>query len=163
LSKIRSAFRGDERIRRLLPIPGIGFTTASTVLAEIGAVDRFRSPDQLCSWAGLTPTERSSDAHTQRGHISKQGSRWLRWVMVEAAMTAVRNPELRLWTDRIAVRRGTKIARVALARRLLTLSFYALRDPEGCRAFPVRARGATVRPGALAPSHGLPEGDGRAL
>jgi transposase len=155
--ELRTAFAGDARIPKLLPIPGIGFTSACTVLAEIGEIERFDSPDQLCSWAGLTPTERSSDAHTQRGHISKQGSRWLRWVMVEAAVSAVRNPSLRLLQERIARRRGTKIARVALARRLLTLSFYALRDNDGCRAFLVRARTRQIRPGALAQSHGLPE------
>jgi transposase len=159
--ELRAVFAGDARIPKLVPIPGIGFTTAATVLAEIGEIERFHSPDQLCSWAGLTPTERSSDVHTQRGHISKQGSRWLRWVMVEAAASAVRNPSLRLLAERIARRRGTKIARVALARRLLTLSFYALRDNDGCRAFPVRARTRQIRPGALAQSHGLPEVDGR--
>lgn len=156
--ELKAAFAGDERLRRLLPIPGIGITTARVVLAEIGEISRFRSPDELCSWAGITPTERSSDEHTRRGHISKQGSRWLRWVMVEAAVSAVRNPVLRRWYERIEHRRGKKIARVALARRLLTLCFYALRDPEGCRAFPVRARSRQIRPGALALSHGLPKG-----
>ena len=161
--ELRSAFAGDARIRQLLPIPGIGFVTACTVLAEIGESERFGSPDQLCSWAGLTPTERSSDEHTQRGHISKQGSRWLRWVMVEAAVSAVRNGSLRTLFQRVERRRGTKIARVALARRLLTLCFYALRDDDGCRAFPARARTRQIRPGALAQSHGLPPGDGRSF
>src|SRR5712691_11656842 len=94
--ELRATFAGDERIRRLMAIPGIGFLTAAVVLAEVGDTTRFSSADQLCSWAGLTPTERSSDEHTRRGHISKQGSRWLRWIMVEAAVSAVRNPELRL-------------------------------------------------------------------
>jgi transposase len=159
--ELRAAFAGDTRIQQLLPIPGIGFVTAATVLAEVGEIERFASADQLCSWAGLTPTEHSSDKHTRRGHISKQGSRWLRWVMVEAAASAVRNPSLRQLAERIARRRGTKIARVALARRLLTLSFYALRDDDGCRAFPVRARTRPIRAGALAQSHGLPVVDGR--
>jgi hypothetical protein len=57
--------------------------------------------------------------------------------MVEAASRRFRDPALRRFEERIARRRGKKIARVALARRLLTLSFYALRDQEGCRAFPV--------------------------
>jgi hypothetical protein len=74
--------------------------------------------ERLCSWAGLTPGERTSDAHTRRGHITKQGSRWLRWVLVEAATTAVRDPRLGRFTAQIAQRRGPKIARVALARRL---------------------------------------------
>jgi transposase len=155
--ELRSVFATDARLAQLLPIPGVGFITAATVLAEVGEIGRFRSADQLCSWAGLTPSERSSDEHTRRGHISKQGSRWLRWIMVEAAASGVRNAQLRRLYERIAHRRGTKIARVALARRLLTLSFYALRDNDGCRAFPVRARASRqIRPGALAQSHGLP-------
>jgi len=130
-------FRGDDRIRRLRPIPGIGFLSAATIVAEIGDHTRFGSPEQLTSWAGLTPTERSSADHTRRGHISKQGSRWLRWAMVEAAtLHAPRDPALRRFFSPIEERRGTKIARVALARRLLTLVFYALRDPDGCRAYP---------------------------
>lgn len=160
--EIRAAFAGEARIARLLPIPGIGFTSAAVVLAEVGELGRFRCAEELCSWAGLTPTERSSDEHTRRGHISKQGSRWLRWVMVEAATSAARNPNLRPFFERIEHRRGKKIARVALARRLLTLCFYALRDNDGCRAFPVRARARQIRPGALARSHGLP-GWGRSL
>ena len=76
-------YREDDRIRRLTPIPGIGFLTATTIIAEVGDVGRFSSPERLTSWAGLTPTERSSADHTRRGHISKQGSRWLRWAMVE--------------------------------------------------------------------------------
>jgi len=129
-------YRGDDRIRRLMPIPGIGFLTAATIIAEVGDAGRFASPERLTSWAGLTPTERSSADHTRRGHITKQGSRWLRWAMVEAAARVGQAPGLHRFADPIADRRGTKIARVALARRLLTLAFYALRDPDGCRAYP---------------------------
>ena len=68
--------------------------TAATVVAEVWDIQRFPSPEQLCSWAGLTPGERTSDAHTRRGHITKQGSRWLRWMLVEAATTAVRDRQL---------------------------------------------------------------------
>ena len=133
---LRTAFAGDSRTRRLLPIPGIGLVTAATVVAEVWDIQRFPSPERLCSWAGLTPGERTSDAHTRRGHITKQGSRWLRWILVEAATTAVRDPQLGRFTAQIAQRRGPKIARVALARRLLTLCYYALRDDGGCRAYP---------------------------
>jgi transposase len=127
-------------VRRLLPIPGVGLVTAATVVAEVWDIGRFPSPERLCSWAGLTPGERTSDAHTRRGHITKQGSRWLRWMLVEAATTAVRDPQLGRFAAQIAQRRGPKIARVALARRLLTLCYYALRDQDGCRAYPVPAR-----------------------
>ncbi len=138
-AELRALFRGDHRIRRLIPIPGIGFTTAAVITAEVWDVSRFPSPRQLCSWAGLTPTERSSAEHTHRGHISKQGSRWLRWAMVESASRPrLNDPSLRRFRDGIARRRGAKVAKVALARRLLTLCFYALRDEDGCRAYPVQ-------------------------
>jgi len=138
--EIARLFHDDERIRRLTAIPGIGFLTAALIVAEVGEHTRFNSPERLTSWAGLTPTERSSADHTRRGHISKQGSRWLRWAMVEAATTARRAPDLGRFAGPIEQRRGTKIARVALARRLLTLAFYALRDPAGCRAYPAPPR-----------------------
>ena len=110
------------------------------VVAEVWDVSRFRKPEQLCCWAGLTPKERSSAEHIRRGHISKQGSRWLRWILVEsAAQHALRDPDLRSFY--LKVRRGSpdrsKIAHVAVAHRLLTLCFYALRDEGGCRAYPV--------------------------
>ena len=135
--QLKALFGQDPRIERLLPIPGIGMTIAATIVAEVWDVSRFQSPDHLCSWAGLTPKEHSSADHVRRGHISKQGSRWLRWVMVEAAIHALRDPQLREFFNRIACRRGSKIARVAVARRLLTLTYYALRSENGCRSYPV--------------------------
>jgi transposase len=137
---LRTGFAGDSRIRRVLPIPGVGLVTAATVVAEVWDIQRFPSPERLCSWAGLTPGERSSDTQTRRGHITKQGSRWLRWMLVEAATSAVRDPQLGRFAQQIAQRRGPKIARVALARRLLTLCYYALRDDGGCRAYPAPTR-----------------------
>lgn len=83
--KLAELFEGDPRIARLTPIPGIGFTTAAVIVAEVWDVSRFPSPEHRCSWTGLTPTERSSAEHTRRGHISNQGSRWLRWAMLESA------------------------------------------------------------------------------
>lgn len=140
--EIVAAFRDDDGVRRLLPIPGIGILTAALIVAEVGDVARFPSADHLASWAGLTPTERSSADHTRRGHISKQGSRWLRWAMVEAAtkIGSSRSAGLRRFVEPIAERRGAKVARVALARRLLVLAFYALRDERGCRAYPALPR-----------------------
>lgn len=135
--EIYQTIKEDARVPRLLPIPGIGPIIAATILSEIGDITRFSSPDKLCSWAGLTPKEHSSADNVRRGHISKQGSRWLRWVMVEAAVHAFRDVELRQLFVRIARRRGAKIARVAVARRLLTLVYYALRSETGCRSYPI--------------------------
>jgi len=148
-----SFFKTDPRIRRLQAIPGIGFYTAAVVLAEVWDVQRFPRPELLCSWAGLTPTERSSAGHIRRGHISKQGSRLLRWALVEVATAAPRHEAHRRYFLKVLHndRRRAKIARLALARRLLTLCYYALRDEGGCRAYPV-ATTATVAGRGRAPA-----------
>ena len=137
--ELRELFSEDDRLRRLLVIPGIGFLTAATVIAEVWDVRQFRTPGHLCSWAGLTPGEHSSAGHIKRGHITKQGSTWLRWAMVEAVAgpQSKRNTKLANIEMQIAKRRGRKIARVAAARHLLTLCYYALRDPKGCKDFPM--------------------------
>ncbi len=142
--EIHQRFEDDAMVKRLLPIPGIGPIIAATIVSEVGDVFRFSSPDKLCSWAGLTPREHSCADNVRRGHISKQGSRWLRWVMVEAAVHAFRDVELRQLFLRIARRRGTKMARVAVARRLLTLVYYALRSDTGCRSYPISSSSTSV-------------------
>lgn len=135
-AEIRKQFAGDPRIKRLCAIPGIGFTSATMIAAEIGDVSRFPTAAHLCSWAGLTPTEHSSAGATRRGHISKQGSQWLRWILIEVAANP-RHSDLRGRYDRIAARRGNKIARVALANHILKLCYYAMRDEGGCKTYPV--------------------------
>jgi hypothetical protein len=114
---------------------------ATKAISAARVIQRFPSPERLCSWAGLTPGERTSDAHTRRGHITKQGSRWLRWMLVEAATTAVRDPQLGRFTAQIARRRGPKIARVALARRPLTP---VLLRPARRRRLPCLPRPRTI-------------------
>jgi transposase len=106
----------------------VGPTFAAVFVAEIGDVTRFRDAAALCSWAGLTPRHRESDGVVHRGNITKQGSRLVRWAAVEA--TQAIPITTKLWHDRerIAARRGRNIAKVATARRLLTLVYYGLRD-----------------------------------
>ncbi len=88
----------------------------------------FARPPQLCSWAGLTPKHHESDTTVRRGHITKQGSRLVRWAAVEAVQKLPVDVKLRTDRDRIAGRRGKAIGKVAAARKLLTLVFYGLRD-----------------------------------
>jgi transposase len=109
-------------------IPGVGPTFAAVFAAEIGDVTRFTRPEQLCSWAGLTPRHHESDTTVHRGHITKQGSRLVRWAAVEAIQRLPVEFKVRVDRDRIAERRGRNIGKVAAARRLLTLVFYGLRD-----------------------------------
>jgi transposase len=111
-------------------IRGVGKTLAGIFVAEIGDIGRFAGPQQLCSWAGLTPKHRESDVVVHRGHISKQGSTLVRWAAVEAVSHVKPTPKLSADYRRLAERRGKKIARVAAARKLLTLVYYGLRDGE---------------------------------
>jgi transposase len=121
----------DERVPVLCQIPGIGRYTAMLIIAEVGEVKRFPTPRHLCAWAGLTPTVRSSDGKARLGHISHQGSTILRWALTEAAQKIpTSGGPLRARFERIAKRRGRSIAKVAVARQILTLCYYGLRDGE---------------------------------
>ena len=71
-SHIHKLFARDERVRRLLPIPGVGIITAAIVVAEVGEIARFPTARQFRSWCGLTPTEHSSAENIRRGHISNK-------------------------------------------------------------------------------------------
>src|SRR6266542_2641123 len=75
----------DPRVAALMALPGIGQLTAMTLVAEIGDISRFPSARKLCAWAGLTPAVRNSDRKVRHGHITKQGSVWVRWILQEAA------------------------------------------------------------------------------
>lgn len=125
---IAKAFAGHRGYEALQAIKGVGPVIAAVFVAEVGDVSRFKSADHLCSWAGLTPRHRESDTMVVRGRITKQGSPLVRWAAHQAAM-AVR-PGHPLYADfvRIAERRGRKIARVAMARRIVGLAYWALRD-----------------------------------
>jgi transposase len=118
----------DPRVTVLRTLPGVGEFTALVMLAEIGDITRFGSARKLASWAGLTPTVRGSDLSARHGHISKQGSAWLRWVLNQAAQTAKRSPEFAASYQAIARRRGKKIATIAIARKLLTRAYHLLAD-----------------------------------
>ncbi len=118
---------GHDGYRAIQAIPGVGPVLAAVFLAEIGDVGRFTRPEQLCSWAGLTPRHRESDTTVHRGRITKQGSRLVRWAAVEAVQR-VRGGVIGRTRARIGERRGANIGKVAAARKLLTLVYYGLRD-----------------------------------
>ncbi len=119
--------RGYQAIQQL---PGIGPTLAAVFVAEIGDVHRFTDPAQLCSWAGLTPRHRESDTVVHRGHITKQGSKPVRWAAIEAVQRHPTTAKISADKQRIEARRGKNIAKVAAARKLLTLVYYGLRDGQ---------------------------------
>src|SRR5262245_58844580 len=128
--EIHQRARSDPRAKLLTQLPGVGPLIALVILAEVGDVSRFGPARKLASWAGLTPTVRGSDRTIRHGHISKQGSAWLRWALAEAAQNAKRHPQFTASYAALARRRGTKIATTAIARKLLTRAWHLLTDAE---------------------------------
>jgi len=126
--QVRQRARSEPAVKALTQLPGVGVFTALVLLAEIGDITRFGSARKLAAWAGLTPTVRGSDRTVRHGHISKQGSVWVRWVLCEAAQTAKRHPDFAATYQAIARRRGSKIATTAIARKLLTRAYHLLTD-----------------------------------
>jgi len=130
---LRRELAGHPGYRAIQAIPGVGETFAAVFVAEIGDVTRFTSPAHLCSWAGLTPRHRESDTTVHRGPITKQGSRLVRWAAVEAAQRQGSGTKLREDFRRITANHGDtpgarKVARAAVARKIVTLVYFGLRD-----------------------------------
>jgi transposase len=124
---IRGRAKDDPRFKLLTSMPGVGIYSAAVIIAEIGDIRRFSEAKQLCSYAGLVPSTRSSDAHVRHGRITKEGSPWLRWIMVSAAQRSPCNsPRLAHFHERTLKQHGKKTARVALARQMLTIVYYML-------------------------------------
>ena len=126
--EVQQRARSEPAVKVLTQLPGVGVFTALVLLAEIGDITRFASARKLASWAGLTPMVRGSDRVVRHGHISKQGSVWVRWILCEAAQTAKRHPDFAASYQAIARRRGKKIATTAVARKLLTRAYHLLTD-----------------------------------
>ena len=128
LSKeLRGMAKDDPDVQLLMTIPGVGYYIALLVKAEVGDISRFTSGDHLASYAGLVPSTRSSGGVTRHGRITREGSRWLRWALVEAAMVHVRqDSQVTRFYHRVAERRGKKPALVAVARKLATICYSVL-------------------------------------
>ena len=126
--------KDDPGYQAIQALHGVGPITAAILVAEIGDVHRFASARHLCSWAGMTPKLHESDTTSRRGSITKQGSTIVRWAVVESVARYHGGDPIEPTFRRIAERRGgrtgVKIAKVAAARKLLTLVYYGLRDGE---------------------------------
>ena len=114
--------------RRLQTHPGVGSLTALAFVLIIGQADRFRCGKQIASYLGLVPLEDSSGSRRRLGHITKQGNSRLRFLLVEAAQVTVRSdPEWRSKYHHLMMRRGRKIAKIAMARRLAVRMYWMMR------------------------------------
>jgi len=111
----------------LVSFPGVGLVTASTVLAEIGDFTRFTYRKAIARYAGLNPTVYASSRSNRTGHIAKAGPPDARWVMQQAAWTAIRiDPEIKRMWLKISRSAGRKAAAVAIARKMLMWMWYAV-------------------------------------
>jgi transposase len=110
--------------------PGIGWVLGYTIAAEIGEIERFASPKKLVGYTGLCPLVRQSGGRDDRGPLAKNGPKYLRWALIEAATHAARHPAYRDRYERTKRRlgrqRGSKVARVDVARELATAIWHML-------------------------------------
>jgi transposase len=113
-------------------VPGVGSKSAAAILAEIGDAKRFSNGKQIAAWTGLAPSVYQSAGTFITGSITKQGSKWLRWSMVEAAHVAVRvrDSRFRALFLRVQAKKGKKTAYVAVARKMLTVIWHLLVNDE---------------------------------
>jgi len=116
--RVQQLAQEDPDAMLLMTVPGVGYYSALLIRSEIGDVKRFPSAKQLCSYAGLVPSTYASGNTCYHGHITKQGSRWLRWTLIEAAIHAVKRPgPLRRFYHKVERKKGGKVAKVATARK----------------------------------------------
>lgn len=128
---IETVVLANESMRLLTTIPGVSYFSALTIMAEIGDIKRFPSAKQLMGYAGLVPSTYASGEKIIHGRITKTGSRWLRWIMIEAAhkqQRCKRNPGLGWYYLKIKKNKGSKTAAVATARKMLAVIWRMLVD-----------------------------------
>jgi transposase len=119
--------RSCEESRRLEEIPGVGPIVATALVAEVGDWKAFSSGRNLAAWIGLVPKQHSTGGRDRLGGISKQGNRYLRWLLVVGAMAVIRyarqHGTKRLWLARLMERRPVKVAAVALANKIARIAW----------------------------------------
>ena len=124
---IHAWHRSCEESRRLEEIPGVGSIVATALVAEVGDWKAFSSGRNLAAWIGLVPKQHSTGGKDRLGGISKQGNRYLRWLLVAGAMAVIRyarqHGTKRLWLARIMERRPIKVAAVALANKIARMAW----------------------------------------
>jgi len=134
-AKIAERAAADEQVKLLESMPGIGQYSAVAIASRIGSISRFKRPDSLANYFGLTPGCRNSGEATQRlGSITKQGSKMVRYLLGQAVVKVLRfDGAMRSWYKRIKKRRGAKIARVAVMRRMATILWHMLKRNQKYR------------------------------
>jgi len=128
---MRNAFGKNPTYKLLKTIPGIGDMAAAVLLTEIADIKRFAIKEKLCSYAGLTPRAIFSGEGGRNGHISKQGNRYIRWIIVECATIAIRHSVgLGKLYQRLKEKRNHQIAIIAVARKMLEIAFHVWKSQD---------------------------------
>jgi transposase len=133
-NKILLIARQDEMAKLLMTIPGVGYYSAILIMSEIGDINRFPDSYHLCSYAGLVPSTHSSGGVTYHGKITKTGSKYLRWIMLECVHTHIRNDKdsnITQFYERLAKKKGSPKASVAAASKLLKVVYWIMKDKRG--------------------------------
>jgi transposase len=126
---VKRLAKGDRRVELLESVPGIGLFFAVLIANEIDDINRFRTEGKLLSYVGLIPSTYASGDKMHHGRLTKQGNKWIRWAMVEAAWPAIRkDASIAEYYARIRMRKGANVAKIAVARRLLKIIYRMLRQ-----------------------------------
>lgn len=123
----------DGEAKLLESLPGFGYFSALLFLKEIGTIERFPAAGKLAAYSGLVPGISSSGGKTQTRGITKEGNKYLRWILIQAASSVIRTKKDRRLMNlysRVQRRKNSKIAKVALAKELLTLAYFILKNRE---------------------------------
>jgi transposase len=129
--KIKHEAVKDEYAKLLMSIPGVGYYSALLISGEIGDINRFPDSHHLCSYAGLTPSTRSSGGITYHGPMTRAGSKYLRWILTECVHAHIRlekESDLTKFYRGLAKRRGSSKAAVAAASKLLRIIYWILKE-----------------------------------
>ena len=128
--ELRALGADHPYIPNLMTLPGVGWILAYTIASEIGDIGRFASPKKLCGYTGLCPRVYQSGGKDRRGALAKNGPTYLRWALIEAATHAARHPAFTVHYEatkkRLGKQRGSKVARVEVARRLSEATWHML-------------------------------------
>lgn len=129
--EIKQRTKDEPKALLLMSIPGISYYSALLLLAEIGEIERFPSAAHLCSYGGLVPSVHSSGGKTHYGSITKQGSKWIRWILTEVALHAVKGTRrFSSLYNRVSKKHGSNAGKIAVAREMLKCIYYMLKKNE---------------------------------
>jgi len=133
-SEIASVALKDPNVELLITVPGIDYYSAMVLSSEMGSVERFSTDKKLVAWAGMAPSLRQSGGVLRVGGITKEGNRMVRWIMVQAALNAIRSDaRLRAFYERYCSRKGHHKAIIAVAHEMLRIVWFMLKRKEPYR------------------------------